>query len=351
MQHGTQSQKFFWLEKADQSVKSKIMFNTVLTNILPSNDAPHPEGYECESVILRTPRGFGEETPLVVSCPHAGVLIPENVLETLAVDPIEVLARGDRYTDWLTAGTPNYGGRQIISKITPTILNVGRSPASLDPNDIRGGAGSLVTEIDKYTANGKGQGIVAFKTLYGAKTLYKPGMEPDEAEIRSRIATYYQPFHDTLDAHINDVSEKHGYALVFDAHSAPAVGNPADMDAGEHRADVILSNNPNERGVSVDDVLLNDLAELAQQHGLSTRINHPYRGGFVTQTYGANGPKGSEGFIEAFQIEFNRGALGINEQTLELVDAAKFVSLQTFTNAMLAHISHYASMKAEASQG
>lgn len=325
------------------------MFNTAFANLQPSDDMPHPDGYECESVILRNTRGHGEKSPLIVTCPHAGILIPERVLSTLAVSPAEVLSRGDRFTDWLTVNAPNYGARQIISKIAPTILNVGRAPTSMDANDIRGGIGSLVTKLDKYTEGGIGQGVVALKTLYGGKALYKPGQEPDEAEIQQRLDDYYHPFHATVDAHVEDVSDKHGYALVFDIHSAPSVGTHADVDHDQPRPDLIFSNNSDLNSASVDQVLLGELMDLAREHGLSSNMNHPYRGGFVTQTYGANGPKGEKNFIEAFQVEFNRESMGIDEQTLELIDAAKFVSLQTFTNAMLAHVTQYADRKAEAS--
>ena len=327
------------------------MSKTAFDTIIPREDQVHPEdhAYECESVITRLIKNADNKVPLVVTCPHAGILIPDDVEGTLAVDKAEVLSRGDRFTDWLTVNAPAIGAKQIISKIAPTILNVGRSPMSLDARDVRGGAGSLNTEIDKYTHGNISQGIVAYKTLCGGHPLYKAGQEPDEAEIRNRLDTYYYPFHDTLDSHIEHTADKFGYALVFDIHSAPSVGTHADVDAGEPRPDLIFSNNPNEHGVSVDNVLLNELVALAEQHGLRASINYPYQGGFVTQQYGANGPKGEKDYIEAFQVEYNRAAIGVDEQTLELVDKAKFASVQTFTNTMLQHVARYAQAKSEAS--
>lgn len=321
------------------------MTNNAFTLINPDLQPTHPEGPDFHGYRLRSPKP-GISTPLIVSCPHAGIHIPPRVIHALAVPEAEVLARGDRFTDWLTVNAPKFGATQIISTIAPTILNVGRAITSLDAKDIRGGAGNLVTELDKYTDKGKGQGIVAFKTLYDGQPLYSPGHEPDAAEIQNRIDTYYTPFHDKLDKLVLDTRKKHGYALVFDIHSAPSIGTHADVDTGKKRADVIFSNNSGENGASADPVLLAELMDLAREHRLTSDMNYPYRGGYVTQAYGANGPKGEKNVIEAFQIEYSRAAIGIDERTLKLKDRARFESVQHFTNAMLQHLANYATDKA-----
>jgi N-formylglutamate deformylase len=45
------------------------------------------------------------------------------------------------------------------------------------------------------------------------------GQAPDEAEIRRRVARYWLPYHDALDAVLARLKAEHGHAVLFDAHS------------------------------------------------------------------------------------------------------------------------------------
>ncbi|MEZ5814167.1 MAG: N-formylglutamate amidohydrolase [Alphaproteobacteria bacterium] len=318
-----------------------------MKNILSAlQNTTHPKGNtypgEQSAVLTRLPAPKNE-TPLIVSCPHAGIIIPQNVLPNLKITPQETLARGDRYTDWLTVNAPNseIGAKHIISTIAPSIVNVARARTSLNPENIRGDLTTLKAIVDQYTQNGAGQGVIALKTLYGSHPIYREGQEPDEAEITERLTAFYDPFHKRLETEVKNTAGKHGYALIFDAHSCPSIGPPCDIDAGQERPDIIFSNAD---GESVNQNLMNELTKLARQHGFTnTKINHPYTGGFITRQYGTNGEKGKQYGTEALQVEFNRKTMGIDERTMKIIDTAKFKSVQTFTNAMLLHLSAYAS--------
>ena len=49
--------------------------------------------------------------------------------------------------------------------------------------------------------------------------LYRPGQEPDTAEIAERVQTYWKPYHSQLSGELESLKRQHGYALLWDAHS------------------------------------------------------------------------------------------------------------------------------------
>ena len=46
---------------------------------------------------------------------------------------------------------------------------------------------------------------------------------PTDGEIRERIATYWNPYHQKLEGTRAEIKPKHGYALLWDAHSIVSV--------------------------------------------------------------------------------------------------------------------------------
>ena len=292
------------------------------------------------SHIIRRPVNT-ERLPFLITCPHAGLITPEGFEKTLAADTslLEFLARGDVFTDWLTAHAPHLGATQIISTVSPSYLNVGRATTSINPNDVR----SCLTELpynlnDIYVKGGQGQGLVAVKTLYGNKPIYAEGQAPDEAEIAQRITQFYDPFHQALEQQVTGNLDKHGYSLLFDIHSCPSTGTPKDKDAGDPRHDIILSNKA--EGNSCSSELIDKTRVVAEEAGFSVQVNYPYTGGFNTQKY-ARHPSGfyedmpfGERGSESLQIEFSRAAFGFNEETLEIEDMAAFLKMQR-TSALI----------------
>lgn len=174
--------------------------------------------------------------PFLVTCPHAGIKtlgLTEDVLAE-GVTIGDVLRRGDMFTDWLTVNAPEIGATQVISIVAPSFLNVGRRLTSIHPDDVRGVITTLKTNPDdKYVANGIGQGLVAVKSLYDGKPIYKPEHIPDEVEIETRIAKHYEPFHQVIEDKVSGHLQRSNYCLIFDIHSAPSEGPPSDIDAGQ----------------------------------------------------------------------------------------------------------------------
>lgn len=303
---------------------------------VPKSLDTHPYGHEeAAAYIVRLPV-MTPSAPLIVSCPHAGIWLPDDVDASLAVDSIKILNRGDRYTDWLTMGAPDLGASQIICTTAPAWLNVGRSTLSLWPEHVREGIGNLEWDPDDIYAK-HGQGLIATRTLYGNEKIYKHGYAPEGAEIAERIADLYNPYHDRLQKLVKDTVKAHGKALVFDAHSAPSFGAPKDPDSGRERADIIISNL---RDRSCDPALVSKLQKIAENFNFTVSVNDPYLGGFITKKYSRDGEWGQQN-VQSIQIEFKRAAIGINEQTLVLEDPAKFQRLQACAQKMMAEMANH----------
>lgn len=309
--------------------------------IIPDFKDIHPAtGMVNEAFMIYEPKGA--PVPLVVSCPHAGIYVPEGFKETLAVDVQKVLQRGDRYTDWLVMAAQNKGAVQIVSKVAPAYLNVGRAENSIHPDDVCGDMGSLpYNSEDVFVNAGQGQGLVALKSLYGGDALYKENAQPDAAEIQYRTEHFYTPYHQRLEQEVNQRLDENGYCLVFDVHSCPSVGAFKDKDAGKIRKDIILGDR---HGISIDDDVIKMVQQLAESYDYSFTVNNPYVGGFITQKYAADGDWGKRN-CESLQIEFNRKAIGVDEETVTICDAEKFAKAQKFSTDLLDKLATYAKQK------
>ncbi len=197
---------------------------------------------------------------------------------------------------------------------------------------------------DPYTSQGNGQGLVAVKSLYDAQAIYSESGLPDEDDIQRRIIEHYDPFHDTLEKQVESNLSKFGYNLVYDVHSMPSIGTSFESDKDKARPDIIIGNN---HFLSGSTPLSMIAYQLAKDFRLSVRMNEPYFGGFITQRYArlptksyrdeTFGDRGSE----SIQVEFNRRSIGLDEETLELVDPEAFSYFQTYNTTLMQRFSEY----------
>lgn len=60
-------------------------------------------------------------------------------------------------------------------------------------------------------------------TTFDGQDIYLPGMQPDQAERRRRVAAYHTPYHQALRTELDRLRHKHGAAVLFDCHSTRSV--------------------------------------------------------------------------------------------------------------------------------
>jgi N-formylglutamate deformylase len=212
--------------------------------------------------------------PLLVSFPHAGTEIPEQLAERMTP---EALQRAD--VDWhlpqLYAFVRAMGASTIAARFARHVIDLNRPPEdeSLYP-------GQDVT------------GLLPLDT-FRKQPLYLPGQAPDAAESQQRRRVYWQPYHDALRAELDRLRKEHGHVVLWDAHSIASVmprffdGKLPDLNLGT--ADGRACAPALQAAVE---------AEMTAQTDFTHISNGRFKGGHITRHYGQ-----PDAGIHALQLE------------------------------------------------
>ena len=140
------------------------------------------------------------EAPLVLAFPHTGTDIPAEIEERL-VSPDLARKDADWWVDRLYAFAAEKGATLVKTATSRTVIDVNRDPAgaSLYP-------GQATTGLCPVTT-------------FDGEPLYRPGEEPDAAEIDDRKARWFAPYHAALAAEIERLRRAHGHVVLYDCHS------------------------------------------------------------------------------------------------------------------------------------
>lgn len=242
--------------------------------------------------------------PLIVSIPHCGTYMPEDILDRLTPQA-KSLPDTDWHVDRLYAFARELGAHMLIATHSRYVIDLNRGPdnASLYP-------GQFTTGLCPVT-------------LFDGTPLYREGQAPDEAEIAERRARYWQPYHDRLGQWIAEQTG-HRTKCVFDAHSIASVvptlfeGRLPDLNLGTAE------------GKTVTPALAEKLITLAKASDYSMVYNGRFKGGYITRNYG-NPTAG----IEAVQLELAQCNY-MQESAPYAYDEAKAQGLQRVLREIIA---------------
>lgn len=123
------------------------------------------------------------------------------------------------------------------------------------------------------------------------------------------VQKYFEPFHRDVRDALKLLRKRSKVTYHLDAHSMPSVGTKEHRDPGERRADIVISDC---EGTSCSHEYRDLVIAAYESAGFKTRVNWPYIGGRVTETYGR--PQDGQ---HSIQVELNRG-LYMNEKTKQL---------------------------------
>ena len=201
------------------------------------------------------------DAPLIVSFPHSGIEIPPDI-ESRLRSPWIGRKDADHWVDVLYDFAHSMGATTIRTALSRTVIDVNRDPsgASLYPG--------LSTT-----------GLCPVRTFDG-EPLYKPGGEPDAAEISRRRQECFDPFHAALREQIERLRASHGAVVLYDAHAIRS-RVPGLFD-GELPQFNIGTNG----GASCDAALTAEVERICDASGLSRVSNGRFRGGWITRHYG-----------------------------------------------------------------
>lgn len=202
------------------------------------------------------------ETPVLLSIPHVGTTLPPDIAATMT-DAAQAVPDTDWHLDRLYHFAPALGIGFLKATCSRYVIDLNRDPAGsvLYP-------GASNTELCPLTT-------------FDNQPVYKPGQEPDAAEIERRIGAYWRPYHEQLRSELQALKERYGVAVLFDAHSIRSHvprffdGQLTDFNLGT--AD----------GATASTALVGRLMNvLKATERYSAVLNGRFKGGFITRHYG-----------------------------------------------------------------
>ncbi|MGN6528838.1 MAG: N-formylglutamate deformylase [Burkholderiaceae bacterium] len=213
-------------------------------------------------------------TPLLVSLPHSGELIPDDLRDAYVP---RALALED--TDWhlqrLYAFAEGLGASVLRPRVSRYVIDLNRPP---DDAPMYPGANN--TELCPTR-------------FFTGDPLYREGRAPDAAEIARRTAQWWLPYHRALMAELERLRAAHGHAVLFDGHSIRS--ELPWLFEGKLPALNLGTVNGASCAASLRAALAGML-ELQRRH--SHVVDGRFKGGYITRHYG----RPEEG-LHAVQLE------------------------------------------------
>ena len=229
--------------------------------------------------------------PILVSVPHGGWKVAEEIGEIWALDEKDAFHDGDPFTSRIYDFSDRVNAQFVMEQYR-AVVDLNRAPDDIAP------------------ANK--DGVIKSHTCYDVE-VYRPGCLPDEPLKQLLLKRYYHPYHRKLQASL----ARDDLRMGVDCHSMAAVSPPIEKDAGTVRPLICLGNlgdadgevtEPFNRITCGTEMLrfVRDEFELALQHedveleipGVAA-MNVPFNGGYITRQMGNK-------TIPFFQIEMSR---------------------------------------------
>lgn len=212
-------------------------------------------------------------SPLLVSIPHDGRLLAPGQAERMT-DAGRELPDTDWHVRELYSFAADQGASIIAANYSRYVVDLNRPSSD-----------------EALYENQLATGVCPQQTFAG-QDLYRDGASIDNGERQARIQAYWQPYHDRISQALDKIRARHGYALLWDAHSiaseVPSLfdGVLPDLNIGTNgdlscAADITAS-----------------ISAAANASPYSWVANGRFRGGYITRNNGA-----PDDAIHAVQLE------------------------------------------------
>jgi N-formylglutamate deformylase len=201
-------------------------------------------------------------TPLLISMPHVGTQIPAELRGAYTARALEV-EDTDWFLDRLYAFAADLGAGLIVPRLSRYVIDLNR------PSD------------DQPMYAGRNNTELCPTRHFTGEPIYRDGAAPAAAEIRRRVAAYWQPYHQALADELARLRTGAGHAVLFDAHSIKSElpwlfdGTLPHMNLGTVE------------GASCARSLRDRLqAAFAAQADYGHVVDGRFKGGYITRHYG-----------------------------------------------------------------
>ncbi len=215
-------------------------------------------------------------SPLLVSMPHVGTYVPPALAAKMTPAGLEV-PDTDWHVDRLYDFLDDLGAGFLQATHSRYVIDLNRTPTgeALYP-------GARNTELCPTTR-------------FDDEPIYRPDQAPDAVQIAERRNLYWQPYHDKVAHELAAIKARHGYALLFDAHSIRSrvprffEGRLWDINIGSGD------------GVAASPAVSDAVMEVAAKaEGYTSILNGRFKGGYITRRYGR-----PIDCLEAIQLELS----------------------------------------------
>ncbi len=220
--------------------------------------------------------------PILVSLPHAGLRIPDEIATLVSLDASAIVQDGDE---------------QALDIYGP----LKATAAAFVTTDIARAA----VDLNRAEDDRRPDGVIKTHTCFNIPVYKQP---PSEQLVRQLLNSYYHPYH----RHLSEIAARGDVRLGIDCHTMVAVAPPIASDAGTLRPAVCLGNLD---GKSCPTEWIEKLAPiLASKIGQPVALNQPFKGGFITRSHSSEMPW--------IQIEISRGDFAsVDEKSRAVRDA------------------------------
>ena len=249
---------------------------------------------------------YDGELPLVISVPHDGVHIPDDIRAGMTPSGVAVPD-----TDWHVAElydfAREFGASMLVANYSRYVVDLNRSAD------------------DEVLYPGQVSTGLCPEQTFAGDAIYVDGGVSDE-ECADRVERYWRPYHEQLASMLQTARDRHGYALLWDAHSIPSVvprlfeGELPELNIGTND------------GSSCAATRQSNVVEAARSGPFSVVVNGRFKGGYITRHYGDPGAG-----IHAVQLEIAQRAY--MDEASTVFDAAKAAQLRQTLRRMLSAFS------------
>ena len=243
--------------------------------------------------------------PLLVSIPHAGTRLPENIATQMTPAAL-ALPDTDWHVDVLYDFLDALDATVIVATHSRYVIDLNRPPdgTCLYPGQTETG--------------------LCPTTTFDGEPIYT-GSAPDAVQIESRRDQFWQPYQDCLRKELDRLRARHAQVVLWDAHSIRSEV-PVFFEG-----QLPVLNLGTNSGRACNEALAESLLAMAQQASkFPAVLNGRFSGGYITRTYG----KPADG-IHAVQLELAQRSY-MNEASPFRFDAGKAAEIRPVLRHLLA---------------
>jgi N-formylglutamate deformylase len=201
------------------------------------------------------------QLPILISIPHVGTHIPQEIRQQMHPQHLKSLDDADFFLDNLYNFAPQMGIGVIASYHHRWVIDLNRAK----------------DDTPLYQDGRVMTGLVPTTTFLG-ENLYKDA-PPSHEEVQKRITEYYLPYHQKVTSLLENLKEKFGSCLLYEAHS---IRRNVPTIRPEAFPDILLGDNDGNSAPTV-------FAQTAKgffNHAYSVAHNEIFKGGFLTRHFG-----------------------------------------------------------------